>query len=95
MEYKGKKIMEFIPSTFDSYRQKYIDGLNSFIDNKKINSGDERRNFISPEMYVQNPEKYRTEFIKMIGLDNLDIETSKPVEREFIGSDEISDIFPE
>ena len=36
MEYKGKKIMEFIPSTFDNYRQKYIDGLNSFIDNKNF-----------------------------------------------------------
>ncbi len=93
MEYNGKKIMQENPLAAENYRQCYVDGIDSFIKRMKDESADKRRKFVSPDGICENIERYRREYVKMLGLDRLEGKASKPVEKVFVGSDEVADIF--
>lgn len=93
MEYKGKKILQEDALKAENYRQGYVDGIENFIKRMKNESADKRRAFMSPENLFENPEKYRAEYIKMLGLDKLEGLTSKPCESVYVGSDDVSEIF--
>lgn len=49
------------------YRQDYLEGIEEYLKEKKIEADTERKAFISPEKYVKQPEFYRSEFYKMLG----------------------------
>ena len=49
------------------YRREYLDGISEFLQNSKIKADKQRADYISPEKYKRNPEKYRGEFIKRLG----------------------------
>ena len=49
------------------YRQEYVDGLTAFLCKEKVRADKRRANFILPEKYKANPEKYRNSLIKQLG----------------------------
>ena len=93
MIYNGKKVFEDTPSAADSYRQNYVDGIEKYIARKNKESEHIRDVFMSKISLIENIEIYRKEFCDMIGLSALDRENQPAVEHNFIGSDDVSDIY--
>ena len=92
MEYKGKNVWTDEPSVADEYRRAYVDGLNLFIENKIKEAKAARREFMPPEALKNNPERYREEYKKMLGMPQF-LNTPPVVEREKAGEDDFCDIY--
>ena len=67
MIFKNKKILEDEPSSADSRRQDYVDGIEAFINRLKGEELARRREFITPESLASDREHYREEYAKMLG----------------------------
>lgn len=92
MIYNGKRIYEEAPHIADSYRKGYVEGVKNFITAQTKAATDKRRAFFDIKDYAQNPEKYRTEYKKMIGLTAIP-HCDKKAESVFVASDDICDIY--
>lgn len=93
MVYNGKNIWEERPDAADDYRQRYADGIEEYITRMNEESKTIRREYMPPESFVRDAEKYRAEYVKMLGLDRLDRSEVRPVEKVFVGSDDVCDIY--
>ena len=70
-----------------NYRSDYVKTLISALEKKGKLEREERLRFISPDDYAKNPEKYRFEFIKMLGYP-LDLpRKTELVEKVFVAKD--------
>ena len=89
----GKNIFEEAPDVADSYRKDYVDGLDAFI--KRMNSEGKikRSEFMPPEDFAKNPEKYRSLYIDMLGINKIPEDDLPEVKKEYVASDDISDIY--
>ena len=85
--------MQENPLVADNYRQGYVEGIEKFVNQLKKESIEKRREFMPLETFFGNSEKFRSEYIKMLGLDKLNIDTFKPAECVFVGRDETVSIF--
>ena len=86
-----KRIWSDEPSVADPYRQAYLDGIKKYIENKTRAARDERRAFMPPEALVREPERYRDEYLKMLGVKRFN--GAPTVERELVGEDGYSYIY--
>ena len=70
------------------YRKDYIDGINAFLSEEKSRAEKEREEFISPEKYMRDTEKYRGALCKQLGFP-LNLKSQTPVlkEKTFITTD--------
>lgn len=92
MFYNGKKVYEEAPNIADSYRKDYVEGVKKFITAQNEAAKKKRHEFFDIKDYAQNPEKYRTEYKKMIGLSAIP-HCDKKAESKFVASDDICDIY--
>jgi len=88
MEYNGKKIWSEEPQAADKYRSAYVDGINSYIKKLYSDGKNIRREYMPPEKLVSNPEAFRDEFKKMLGINSF---SSAPTDfkTEYVGEDEV------
>ena len=70
------------------YRKEYVEGMNDFLNEKKIQADEARASFISPEKYFSQTEYYRGELLKMLGYPLTEpIEAPKCCEKTFVTKD--------
>ena len=93
MDFKGKKIYTEEPSTGDSYRQNYENGLQKLIEKLNREGAQVRRDFMPPETFPQKIEEYRREYLRMLGIDGIDVSAPERYECEEIGEDEMGKIY--
>ena len=94
LEYKNKKIWQEAPGLADPYRQRYVDGIGAYVKRKNQESNTTRKNFMSPEKLVNNPEYYRQKFRDMLGLNCfLSEKVNVPSEMTYVGNDDICRIY--
>ena len=93
MLFKGKKIFEEDVNYADNYRDLYAVGISKYIDSLNSIGDEERKSFMPSLDFEKNIENYRNEYIKMLGLDKIKEEVCPPVEKVFVGEDEISRIY--
>lgn len=93
MLYNGKNIWEDKPSSSDGYRRDYADGINKYIDIANKRAAKRRAEYMTPENLTRDPEKYRREFIEMIGLDAFSNASSRHPEKIYVGSDDVCRIY--
>lgn len=75
------------------YRQDYVCGITAFLKNEKKRQESERVNYITPEKLKANPEKYRKDFVSMLGFP-LNIPKEIPtVEKLYVTTDKNVKIF--
>ncbi len=70
-----------------AYRADYVEGIERFLAKKKEEADIERFKFISPEKYLNDPEYYRAEFIKMLGFPLTGERVYPSVEKKFVAKD--------
>ena len=75
------------------YRQEYVDSMQEFLTEWKQQAEMQRREFISPERYVQNTESYREKFIQMLGFPLMQPRIMPTVEKAFVITDGNVDIY--
>lgn len=92
MIFEGNKIYEENPNVADDYRQKYLNGINDFINAQNELSKKVRDSYFDITFLKENPEKYRNKFKEMIGIDALP-KCEKSAECKKIGSDDICDLY--
>ena len=70
------------------YRQEYVDGIKEYLKRAKERADEKRADYISPEKYKHNPEKYRRDFINQLGFP-LTEKRETPVlkEKKFVVND--------
>ena len=93
MEYMGKKIWEEDPGKADGFRQRYVDGIEKYIEHMNNESKKMRRNYMPPEKLVCNQELYRDKYREMLGIESFIEKSTKPVEVQYVGQDDISRIY--
>lgn len=78
----------------DIYREEYISGIKSFLENGREIRKKERQNYISPEALEQNREKYREDFICLLGYPLTEKRKSAElISERFVASDGNVDIY--
>lgn len=93
MEFMGKQLWSEEPAAADDYRQRYVDGLASFVARKNAESKLYRTAAMSPEALQADPEFFREKYKAMLGLNLFAETSSKPVEVTYVDSDEVCDIY--
>ena len=93
MEFNGKKIYTEAPQTGDRYRKDYADGLREYVNTLNKEGAQRRRAHMPPETFAENIEKYRLEYLRMLGVENMDISAPERYEREEVGEDETCKIY--
>jgi len=93
MIYNGKKIYEEAPEKGDTYRKAYVEGVNAFIADLNNKAKEKRKSFMPPETFKDKIEDYRAIYIKMLGIDKIDSSECPPPSKEYVASDELSDIY--
>ena len=93
MIFDGKNIFEEAPDVADSYRKNYVDGIDAFIERLNSEGKDKRREFMPPNKLAENPEKFRALYRKMLGLDKLTYKDFSRATKEYVTSDDVSDIY--
>lgn len=90
--YENKGVWSEEPNTADEYRRAYVDGLNKYVENQIAAARDTRREFMPPEELAKNPEKYRAEYRKTLGLPDF---SKNPLraEKKLVGEDGFSKIY--
>ncbi len=92
MIYNGKKVYNEAPNIADSYRENYVEGVKKFLNSQNEAAYQKRREFFDIEDYSKNPEKYREEYKKMIGLTAIPY-CDKKAESVYVASDDICNIY--
>lgn len=93
MEFKGKQIYTEEASTGDRYRQNYEHGLQKYIEKLNQRGAEVRTKFMPPETFPQRIEEYRREYLRMLGIDGMDVSAPDRYECEKIAEDEMSIIY--
>ena len=90
--FNDKSIFEGDITVGNPYRQSYADSVNSFLDKMVADSVLRRDEFMRDIVTCQ--QKYREDYIKMIGIPVTTYPDSVPnVKSEFIGKDDFCDIY--
>ena len=90
--FENKKVWSDKPRSADSYRRAYAEGLSKYIENRIASARKSRREYMPPEKLAENPEKYRAEYKKMLGLPDFS-RTPLIAEKELVGEDDFSQIY--
>lgn len=93
MEYLGKKIWQEDPSFSDNYRRNYVEGIDQYVARMNRECKQHRHNNMSPNALIANPEKYRTKYCELLGLDLFKEPSSKPSTLVYVGSDDVGKIY--
>lgn len=89
---EGEKIYTEAPHIADDYRRRYIDGVEAFIKTQYAVSQKLRTEFLNTKELAKNPEKFRNEYKRTLGLDAIP-ECDKKAESVYVASDDICDIY--
>ena len=93
MIFNGKNIFDEEPQVADINRRNYVDGISAYIKRLNNEAKDIRREFMPPEELAKNPEKYRALYREMLGLNKLTYKDSSRATKEYVASDDVSDIY--
>lgn len=69
------------------YRADYLDGINDFLSDEKAKAEEERKAFITPEKYAENPEYYRAKFVETLGFPLTKKREMPTAEKTFVAKD--------
>ena len=93
MEFKNKKIYTEAPATGDRYRQNYADGLQRFLEKLNREGADARKTIMPAEDFPEKIEDYRREYLRMRGVEDMDVSAPEQTECEAVGEDEVCKIY--
>jgi len=93
MIFNEKNIFDEEPQVADINRKNYVDGIDAFIERLNSEGKDIRREFMPPNELAENPEKFRALYRKMLGLDKLTYKDFSRATKEYVASDDVSDIY--
>ncbi len=94
MKYNGKNIYEENPSAANRYRQEYADSIERYISVLEEASYETRERFMPSDGFAENIEKYRNDYIKMLGAPLTDYKSRVPnVKSEYVASDDACKIY--
>lgn len=93
MDFKGKRIYTETPDTGDRYRRDYADGWNAYLKRLNVVGTDNRRSHMPPESYGERIEEYRFEYLKMLGIQNVDFGAPERFEYIEVGVDDMCRIY--
>ena len=90
--YENKSVWSEEPNTADDYRRAYVEGLSKYVENQITSARNTRREFMPPDELAKDPEKYRAEYKKMLGLPDF---SNVPLfaEHKKVGEDDYSEIY--
>ncbi len=77
-------------------RQEYIDGVNGFIAHLREQSVEKREQFMNPDSFYENPEKYRRAYYEMLGYPLTEYSADLPtpnIRKWYVASDDRGDIY--
>ncbi len=77
----------------DAYRRDYAAGIEKYIARMNQECKQWRRGNMNPEKLVENPERFRAQYIAMLGLDKFAAASTKPVSSVYVGSDDVGAIY--
>jgi len=93
-DYKGKQIYTEDFTAANDYRNTYLDSINSYLDGMITASFEKREQFMKPSEFAADPEKFRLEYIKMLGKPLTEYKKTLPsYEKNFVASDDMCDIY--
>ena len=76
------------------YRKDYADSINRFLEREKTFAEKARAKYVDPDKYIKNPQKYRTDFVKMLGFPlTSKRKRAKLLEKNFVAADGNVNIF--
>lgn len=82
-KYYSEEILKNTP-----FRQDYVDGISQYLEKEKLKADDTRNNYISPDDYKRNPERYRNDLVKLLGYPLTEkCETPVLKEKKFVAKD--------
>ncbi len=92
--FNGKKFYTGEFSDGHKYRREYLDSIESLIGKKLNEAYSVRENYVSPEAVKHDPEKFRNEYLDMIGFPFDLVEKGVPhVESEYVGKDDFCTLY--
>ena len=93
MNVSEKQIYSEPPEAADSFRADYAAGIEAFIKQQSAAAKNTRKQFMPAEGFSQKIEAYRTQFLKMLGITNLPVDSTPQMKKEFLASDDVCEIF--
>ena len=93
MKFNNIDLSEEVPDKGLPWRQGYLGGLDEFIIRKEAESKLSRREFISPERLVSDPEGYREKLIDILGMNNIPKDACPEPTLLRVGEDELCEIY--
>ena len=93
MLYNGRMVFEDMPDAADDRREAYLLGINEYIERRRLEGREMRMARVLSTDFLSNIEAYRKMYREMLGLDTL-LEESVPLgDKEYVGSDDLCDIY--
>lgn len=92
MEYRGKHLYAEAPSAADGDRRDYVAGIDSYLARLRADSGGMRDRFMSSEALKSDPDHFRAEYRRMLGLDRL-ADPASHADMQKIGEDDRCEIY--
>ena len=71
MEYRGKHLYAEAPGAADGARRDYVAGIEDYLARLRADSAGMRDRFMPPNALKSDPESFRAEYRRMLGLDRL------------------------
>ncbi len=93
MDFKGKRIYTEQPSAGDGYRKDYSDALREYIKQLNTKGAEARGAHMPPESLPARIEQYRIEYLRMLGIDGMDVSAPDSFERTEVGEDGMCKIY--
>ncbi len=75
------------------YRAEYVSSIDEFLQMKRCEIDKIREDFISPKRYIENPERYRQQFIELLGFPLTEKRKMPIAEKIFIAKDNNVNIY--
>ena len=93
MIYKSKKLFEESSIITDGQRAEYVKGIEDFIKANNRRAKNIRTEYMPPESFIKNIEKYRSDFNHMLGIDKILKNEPLKFEKTYVGKDDTSTIY--
>ena len=93
MEFKEKMIYTESPDTGDRYRKDYADGLKEYLNRLNAEGRQRRRAHMPPESFWERIEEYRLEYMRMLGIDKMDVSAPQSYDCVEVGEDGMCKIY--
>lgn len=88
-----RKIWTETPDFADPYRQAYLSGIEEYIARMNRECAQARRTYFCPEKLKKDQERYRREYLQMLGLDTFLNAGTPKANLVYVGQDDSCDIY--